>query len=98
MSKENFTHTPVLLNESIDGLNINPAGTYLDCTFGRGGHSKEILKRLNQNGRLVAIDQDLAAVAEGKKINDKRFDIYHGKFSSMDEIVKKKVLKSWMEY
>jgi len=93
MSKENFTHIPVLLNESIDGLNINPAGTYLDCTFGRGGHSKEILKRLNQNGRLVAIDQDLAAVAEGKKINDKRFDIYHGKFSSMDEIVKKKSIK-----
>ena len=61
-------------------------------------HLKEILKRLNQNGRLVAIDQDLAAVAEGKKINDKRFDIYHGKFSSMDEIVKKKALKSWMEF
>ncbi|MBT6140943.1 MAG: 16S rRNA (cytosine(1402)-N(4))-methyltransferase, partial [Nitrosomonadales bacterium] len=37
MSKESFTHIPVLLNESIDGLNINPAGTYLDCTFGRGG-------------------------------------------------------------
>ena len=73
MTQENFTHIPVLLKESIDGLNINPSGTYLDCTFGRGGHSKEILKRLNEDGRLIAIDQDLAEVAEGKKINDKRF-------------------------
>jgi 16S rRNA (cytosine1402-N4)-methyltransferase len=51
-------HVPVLLNETIDGLNIKPAGIYVDCTFGGGGHSRAILERLNENGRLVAFDQD----------------------------------------
>ena len=47
-------HNPVLLKESVDGLNINPASVYVDVTFGGGGHSKEILSRLNENGRLYA--------------------------------------------
>jgi 16S rRNA (cytosine1402-N4)-methyltransferase len=51
-------HVPVLLNETIDGLNIQPDGIYVDCTFGGGGHSRAILERLNENGRLVAFDQD----------------------------------------
>src|SRR4249920_4106903 len=51
-------HVPVLLNETIDGLNIHPDGIYVDCTFGGGGHSRAILERLNENGRLVAFDQD----------------------------------------
>jgi 16S rRNA (cytosine1402-N4)-methyltransferase len=51
-------HVPVLLNETIDGLNIHPGGIYVDCTFGGGGHSRAILERLNENGRLVAFDQD----------------------------------------
>jgi 16S rRNA (cytosine1402-N4)-methyltransferase len=51
-------HVPVLLNETIDGLNIHPDGIYVDCTFGGGGHSRGILERLNENGRLVAFDQD----------------------------------------
>ena len=51
-------HVPVLLNETIDGLNIQPDGIYVDCTFGGGGHSRAILKKLNGNGRLVAFDQD----------------------------------------
>ena len=91
--KEEFTHTPVLLKESIDGLNINPEGIYLDCTFGRGGHSQEILKKLNEKGSLIAIDQDLAAVKAAEFIRDKRFQICHGKFSSMAEILKKKKLQ-----
>lgn len=61
-SRENFSashyHTPVLLNETIEGLNIKPEGVYVDCTFGGGGHSRAILERLEQNGRLVAFDQD----------------------------------------
>ena len=56
MTQENFTHIPVLLKESIDGLNINPSGTYLDCTFGRGGHSKEILKRLIQTEKVYRFE------------------------------------------
>ena len=55
-------HIPVLLQEAVDGLEIMPAGIYVDCTFGGGGHSKLILERLNENGRLVAFDQDAAAI------------------------------------
>ena len=51
-------HIPVLLNEVLENLNIDPGGTYVDCTFGGGGHSRAILQRLSQNGRLVAFDQD----------------------------------------
>lgn len=51
-------HTPILLKEVIDGLSIRPEGTYVDCTFGGGGHSMELLKRLNEKGKLIAFDQD----------------------------------------
>ena len=51
-------HKPVLLEESVSGLVVNPAGVYVDVTFGGGGHSQEILKRLNSEGRLIAFDQD----------------------------------------
>src|SRR5450432_136983 len=54
-------HLPVLLEEAIDGLNIQPDGIYVDCTFGGGGHSKEILKRLDERGKLFAFDQDADA-------------------------------------
>ncbi len=51
-------HNPVLLKETVDGLNINPDGVYVDVTFGGGGHSKEILSRLGPKGKLFAFDQD----------------------------------------
>lgn len=54
-------HIPVLLNECVEALNIRPDGVYVDCTFGGGGHSKEILKHLGENGKLIAFDQDAAA-------------------------------------
>lgn len=56
-------HVPVLLNESVDGLNIKPDGTYVDLTFGGGGHSREILRRLGPDGTLIAFDQDEQAYA-----------------------------------
>jgi 16S rRNA (cytosine1402-N4)-methyltransferase len=56
-------HTPVLLNESIEALSIKPGGTYVDCTFGGGGHSRAILKKLDENGKLFVFDQDEAAKA-----------------------------------
>ncbi len=56
-------HIPVMLKEAVDGLNINPSGTYVDCTYGGGGHSLEILSRLNASGRLFAFDQDEDAKA-----------------------------------
>ena len=93
-----YSHIPVMLKETIEALSIKPNGTYLDCTFGRGGHSSEILKLLSNKGRLIAIDKDLDAINEGKKIVDKRFEIEHCTFSEIDEILKKKILKNWMEY
>ncbi|MDB4901624.1 MAG: rRNA ((1402)-N(4))-methyltransferase [Mucilaginibacter sp.] len=67
----NNYHTPVMLNECIEGLNIRPDGTYVDVTFGGGGHSREILKHLAEDGKLLAFDQD--ADAKQNLIDDKRF-------------------------
>ena len=66
-------HNPVLLKESIDGLNIKPNGIYVDVTFGGGGHSKEILSRLNKSGKLFAFDQD--EDAKRNIIDDDRFTL-----------------------
>jgi 16S rRNA (cytosine1402-N4)-methyltransferase len=65
-------HTPVMLNECIEGLNIRPDGTYVDVTFGGGGHSREIMKHLGDGGHLLAFDQD--ADAQQNLIEDERFD------------------------
>jgi 16S rRNA (cytosine1402-N4)-methyltransferase len=71
-------HNPVLLTESIDGLNIQPDGVYVDVTFGGGGHSKEILNRLGEHGRLLAFDQDVDALEN--TINDPRFTLINENF------------------
>ena len=73
-------HNPVLLNESIDGLSIKKDGVYVDVTFGGGGHSREILNRLDENGRLFAFDQDKDALAEGKAyvlLGDINYDSFY---------------------
>ncbi len=71
-------HNPVLLKESVDGLNIKPEGIYVDVTFGGGGHSKEILSRLGPNGKLFAFDQDEDALANA--IDDERFVLINENF------------------
>ncbi|ULC60387.1 16S rRNA (cytosine(1402)-N(4))-methyltransferase RsmH [Flaviramulus sp. BrNp1-15] len=71
-------HNPVLLKETVDGLNINPDGVYVDVTFGGGGHSKEILKRLSDRGKLFAFDQDLDALENA--IDDSRFTLINENF------------------
>ncbi|MFD1163642.1 16S rRNA (cytosine(1402)-N(4))-methyltransferase RsmH [Hwangdonia seohaensis] len=71
-------HNPVLLKETVDGLNIKEDGVYVDVTFGGGGHSKEILKRLGKHGKLFAFDQDLDALENA--INDDRFTLIHENF------------------
>ena len=71
-------HNPVLLFESIDGLEINPNGVYVDVTFGGGGHSREILKRLGEHGKLFAFDQDVDALENG--IDDDRFRLINENF------------------
>jgi len=71
-------HVPVLLKESVDGLNINPDGIYVDATFGGGGHSAEILSRLSAKGTLVAIDRD--SDAHNNKIDDSRLKLVFGNY------------------
>ena len=71
-------HNPVLLKESVDGLNIHPDGVYVDVTFGGGSHSKEILKRLGDKGKLFAFDQDSDALKN--TIDDERFTLIHENF------------------
>lgn len=71
-------HNPVLLEESVDGLNIRPDGIYVDVTFGGGGHSREILKRLGPEGKLFAFDQDPDALLNALK--DPRFNLIHENF------------------
>ncbi|MBL7479851.1 16S rRNA (cytosine(1402)-N(4))-methyltransferase RsmH [Legionella bononiensis] len=81
------THQSVLLHESIKGLAIKPGGTYFDGTFGRGGHSQEILNHLNDSGRLFAIDKDPDAIQYAKDHFglDKRFQIFHGSFAKIKD-------------
>ncbi|MDP7593143.1 MAG: 16S rRNA (cytosine(1402)-N(4))-methyltransferase RsmH [Litorilituus sp.] len=81
------THISVLLTEAVDGLNINPSGCYIDCTFGRGGHSSLILSKLSDTGRLIAIDRDPTAIAAAKKFkDDQRFTIEHQGFAHLADI------------
>jgi 16S rRNA (cytosine1402-N4)-methyltransferase len=80
------THITVLLEEAVDALNIKPSGTYIDGTFGRGGHSKKILSKLGKTGRLFSVDRDLAAIETGKTIDDARFSISHLHFSEINQL------------
>ena len=90
MTNNRTQHIPVLLKEAIIGLSIKKDGIYLDCTFGRGGHSREILKKLGPNGRLMSMDKDQAAIDSAQEINDKRFEIINLSFSQMEVFLKKK--------
>ena len=80
-------HVPVLLNESVEGLNIRPGGTYVDATFGGGGHSRAIMSRLGKGGRLFAFDQDADAAANA--IDNEGFTFVLGNF---------KYVGNWMRY
>lgn len=75
---EQTYHIPVLLNESIDGMNLHPAGIYADMTFGGGGHSKEILRRMDKNSHLYSFDQD--EDAEKNIVDDSRFTFVRSNF------------------
>lgn len=87
MIKAEGYHVPVLLEESVDGLDIKPGGIYLDVTFGGGGHSKEILRRLDAEGRLFGFDQD--EDAEKNIVDDERFTFVRSNF---------RYLRNWMRY
>ena len=81
-------HIPVLASEAIDALAVEPAGTYVDGTFGRGGHSRAILARLGPQGRLIALDRDPDAEQASRAISDPRFSFFRIKFSALGELLK----------
>ncbi|MFV1996524.1 MAG: 16S rRNA (cytosine(1402)-N(4))-methyltransferase RsmH [Acidiferrobacterales bacterium] len=82
-------HQPVLLDAAMAALEIKPTGLYVDATFGRGGHSREILNRLGPEGRLLAIDRDPQAVEEAKQkfVSEKRLEIRRGPFSMLGQTI-----------
>jgi 16S rRNA (cytosine1402-N4)-methyltransferase len=86
-----WQHTTVLLREAIDALVTSPSGTYVDGTFGRGGHSRLLLERLAPTGRLVALDRDPEAVAAASagatRVDDPRFSIHHANFADMPTLL-----------
>ena len=79
-------HIPALLNECMDGLNIKPDGTYVDVTFGGGGHSRAIMSRLGEQGRLLSFDQDIDAYRN--RIDDSRFTFVHGNFAFLSNFLR----------
>jgi 16S rRNA (cytosine1402-N4)-methyltransferase len=82
-------HETVLLREAVDALAIRPDGFYVDGTYGRGGHSAEILSRLGENGRLLAFDKDPQAIASARSrfAGDVRFDIVHDSFAVLSDVL-----------
>lgn len=83
-------HLSVLYQESLQALAIRPDGCYVDCTFGRGGHSRGILAGLGENGRLLAIDRDIQAIESDhakELLKDKRFSLHHGCFSELADVI-----------
>lgn len=80
-------HQPVLLQEAISALRIRPEGRYVDCTFGRGGHSREILARLTEQGRLLSLDKDPQAIAAGRVQSgpDSRLTLMQGSFAELEQ-------------
>ena len=86
---EGLVHATVLLNEAVEALHVKTDGVYVDCTFGRGGHSRLILERLGEGGRLIALDKDPTAVAAGRAIGDARFQLEHSGFEHLGEVLRK---------
>ena len=87
----NYLHNPVMIEKVIQGLNIISGGTYVDCTFGRGGHSKNILDLIGENGKLIAIDKDSEAENHARTYfaNDNRFSFERNNFSQITKILEK---------
>lgn len=88
MIEQGLTHIPVLLQEAVDLLVQSPNGIYVDATFGRGSHSAAILKKLNEQGRLIAFDKDPEAIAYARHhIQDTRFSIHHTSFANLSAVL-----------
>lgn len=95
MSHGTFTHTSVLLEESVEALHIRADGIYMDATFGRGGHSRYILTKLSQRGRLIALDRDPHAIEAAQVFaQDPRFEIHHVPFSDLTRVIEEQHLSA----
>jgi 16S rRNA (cytosine1402-N4)-methyltransferase len=83
----NLAHATVLLNEAVEALQVQADGVYVDCTFGRGGHSRLILEKLGDHGRLIGLDKDPTAVEAGRTIKDARFRLEHSEFENLGAVL-----------
>jgi 16S rRNA (cytosine1402-N4)-methyltransferase len=96
--EQNYGHVPVLADEAVDALRVRPGGIYVDGTFGRGGHSRLLLRALGEGGRLLALDRDPEAVAAGERMasqwNDPRFEIVHARFSQLRELLQERGIEA----
>ena len=86
---EGLVHATVLLREAVDALQVKPDGVYVDGTFGRGGHSRLILEKLGEHGKLIALDKDPMAITAGQAIRDARFQMVHSGFEHLGEVLRK---------
>jgi 16S rRNA (cytosine1402-N4)-methyltransferase len=80
-------HVPVMAHEAVGALAIKSDGVYVDGTFGRGGHSRLILQRLGEAGRLIAMDRDPEAIRAGEALQDARLTLVQSRFSQLDEVL-----------
>jgi len=81
-----WQHTTVLLSEAVDALDLQPDGTYVDATFGRGGHTRLMLSKLSNKGRVIAFDKDPEAIAAAQQIQDPRLSIRHEGFAHLGDL------------
>ena len=81
-----WQHTTVLLSEAVDALDLQPDGTYVDATFGRGGHTRLMLSKLSDKGRVIAFDKDPEAIAAAQQIQDPRLSIRHEGFAHLGDL------------
>jgi 16S rRNA (cytosine1402-N4)-methyltransferase len=91
MATTEWAHTTVMLKEAVEALDVQAEATYVDTTFGRGGHAKRILEQLGPQGRLIAFDKDPQAVATAQAINDHRLTIRHQGFAALNQLPNKSV-------
>jgi 16S rRNA (cytosine1402-N4)-methyltransferase len=82
-----WQHTTVLLSEAVDALDLQPDGTYVDATFGRGGHTRLMLSKLSDKGRVIAFDKDPEAIAAAQQIQDPRLSIRHEGFAHLGDLL-----------
>mgnify|MGYP003337033499 FL=1 len=83
MATTEWAHTTVMLKEAVEALDVQAEATYVDTTFGRGGHAKRILEHLSPKGRLIAFDKDPQAVASAQALQDPRLQIHHQGFAAL---------------